>query len=340
MTRVSTIILLLSLCVNPALGQSTKSSGTTLLQAQQSHLDTNSLSGSAADKNTSHRIPRASAQPVNVDTNDSPQLKRGKFFSRHGEYKEALDFFNQAALADPKNPEPYNRRARAEWQLEDLDHALEDARYAIKLNPDYAEAFCTRAAIFNSMGHYQEAIIDAALAHELKPSLRDAYILEAAAYRNMRQYREADEALTKLNFVSNPETAFDEFSPNIDYGAFLNYMQNTVRGNWQGPSGDYGTIVVLFKVHRDGKITDVRINNSGNASADSLAIQAANKSSPLIPPPVGSPPDFDVYAILDPPARQTSVQSVTPTSVAPITLPNWGGTINQGLGLMQRFIPR
>ncbi|MBS2002703.1 MAG: TonB family protein [Cyanobacteria bacterium SZAS LIN-5] len=291
----------------------------------------------------------ASAKPA---ANASP-LERGKYFSRHGAYSDAFNFFTKAADADPKNPEPYNRRARVEWQLEKNDEALEDVRYAIKLNPDYAEAFCTRAQILNSMGKYHDAIVDTALAMELKPRLKEAYTIQASAYRNLKQYHEADELMQKLAAIPDPISAFDEWSPNIDYTQYIADLQSRVRQHFQPPMGAvYPPIVVLFKMHRNGQVSDVRVNTAGVATADNAAIEAAKSASPFNPPPAGSPPDFDVFVVLDPPIAQdmgapsdapaaASAQAAAPQPAAPKAGINWGSTLNQGLntGLnLMRFI--
>ena len=169
---------------------------------------TGAATSSASSSATSKPVVAAGAKPAvaasaKPGANASP-LERGKYFSRHGAYSDAYNFFTKAADADPKNPETYNRRARVEWQLEKNEEALEDVRYAIKLNPDYAEAFCTRAAILNSTEHYHDAIVDTSLAVELKPKLKEAYTIQASAYRNLKQYREADELMAKLAAIKDP----------------------------------------------------------------------------------------------------------------------------------------
>ncbi len=292
----------------------------------------------------------ASAGSAKPGPNASP-LERGKYFSRHGAYSEAFNFFNKAADADPKNPEAYNRRARVEWQMEKNDEALEDVRYAIKLNPDYAEAFCTRAAILNSAGKYHDAIVDTALAVELKPKLKEAYTIQASAYRNLKQYREADELMAKLAAIPDPVSAFDEWAPTIDYTQYINDLQSRVRQKFQGPMGVYPPIVVLFKLHRNGEITEVRVNTAGVATADNAAIEAAKSAAPFSQPPAGSPPDFDVFVVLDPPTQDATATIDAPAAAAaqaqtqapssPKAGINWGSVANTGLntGLnLMRFI--
>lgn len=280
-------------------------------------------------------------------------LERGRYFSRHGAYSDAFNFFNKAAEADPKNPEAYNRRARVEWQLEKNDEALEDVRYAIKLNPDYAEAFCTRAAILNSTGNYHDAIVDTALAVDLKPKLKEAYTIQASAYRNLKQYREADELMQKLASIQGAVSAFDEWAPEIDYTQYISDLQSRVRQRFQPPVAVFPPIVVLFKLHRNGQITEARVNTPGIATADNAAVEAAKAAAPFNQPPAGSPPDFDVFVVLDPPAQDSSppvadapaaatqAQAAAPASSSPKAGINWGRVtstgLNTGLTLM-RFV--
>lgn len=297
------------------------------------------------------RAGAAAAAAAKPGANASP-LERGKYFSRHGAYSEAFNFFNKAADADPKNPEAYNRRARVEWQLEKNDEALEDVRYAIKLNPDYAEAFCTRAAILNSTGHYHDAIVDTALAVELKPKLKEAYTIQASAYRNLKQYREADELLAKLAAIPDSVSAFDEWAPVIDYTQYITDLQSRVRQHFNPPMGSYPPIVVLFKLHRNGQVSEVRVNNPGVATADNAAVEAAKAAVPFNQPPAGSPPDFDVFVVLDPPTLEASgmpdgapaaasAQGQAAAPASPKAGINWGSVANTGLntGLnLMRFI--
>ncbi len=302
-----------------------------------------------------HRIPavskesksaplKAPARTGAILTAGAAAYERAKNLSRHGLYKDAIEFYTRASNDDPKNVEIYNRRARAEWQMEQLKEALEDANWAIKSNPDYAEAFCTRAAIYNSMGNYQEAIADASMARDLKPSLREAYLIQTIAYHNLGQHTEADAVSAKLNEMQNLQSAFDEWQPNIDFTPYFNYLQTTVRQNWHAPDGTYGVAVVLFKVHRNGTVSDIRLNNTtGDTRADTTAVEAVKTCAPFRQPPAGSPPDFDVYVVMDRPFRSPSNQQASapppPTNPTPSGRSvNWGGALNQGLGIMQRAL--
>ncbi|HEY9677106.1 MAG TPA: TonB C-terminal domain-containing protein [Drouetiella sp.] len=325
-------------------------------------LDMSKLNASKQDA----KVPAKPAvtKPAAVKAAATPAqaaLAKGISFSQHGLYSEAYNFFTKAADLEPKNPEPYNRRARVEWQLEKNKEALEDASYAISLNPDYAEAFLTRAAILNSTGKYREAIADTSLAMELKPKLRESYSLQASAYRNLKQYKEADAITDKIAATPGLVSAFQEFSPNIDYAPYVGDIQQKVRSHWQPPQGAYPPIIVLFKMHRNGTVSDVRVNQNAVATADNAAIETVKTSEPFNQPPNGSPPDFDCFVVLDPPMQQAEADmniaaqqqgqqpnnQADPTAATAQALQQksgikWGSALNTGLntGLnLMRFVP-
>lgn len=51
-----------------------------------------------------------------------------------GRYLTAINYFNQAFLENPANPEIYFHRANAKLKLEDYDGAIDDYSKAIILN--------------------------------------------------------------------------------------------------------------------------------------------------------------------------------------------------------------
>lgn len=73
------------------------------------------------------------------------------------------------------------------------------------------------------------------------------------------------------------------------YTLYINGMHRRIGTNWFRPpvSGGNAT-VVYFRIHRDGSITDIRVEtSSGNATFDRAAVGAVRTSSPLTPLPFG-----------------------------------------------------
>ena len=60
--------------------------------------------------------------------------------------------------------------------------AIEDYNEAIRLKPDYVEAYNNRGNVYNNLGQYQRAIQDCNKAIRLKPDCAEAYNNRGIAY--------------------------------------------------------------------------------------------------------------------------------------------------------------
>ncbi len=83
----------------------------------------------------------------------------------------------------------------------------------------------------------------------------------------------------------------------VDVGSFccpqyLATMQERILRNWESRQQALGTTIVIFKVQRDGTLTDVAVERtSGNASLDFIATRALRLTEriPPLPPEYGNP---------------------------------------------------
>jgi protein TonB len=74
------------------------------------------------------------------------------------------------------------------------------------------------------------------------------------------------------------------------YSLYIGAMQRKIGPNWfRPPSAASGTaVVVYFRILRDGRVTDARIEtSSGNPTFDRLALSAVQSSNPFNPLPYG-----------------------------------------------------
>jgi periplasmic protein TonB len=74
------------------------------------------------------------------------------------------------------------------------------------------------------------------------------------------------------------------------YSLYIGAMQRKIGPNWfRPPSAATGTaVVVYFRILRDGRVTDARIEtSSGNPTFDRLALSAVQSSNPFNPLPYG-----------------------------------------------------
>jgi TonB family protein len=87
----------------------------------------------------------------------------------------------------------------------------------------------------------------------------------------------------------------------VDFGPYMADMQRRIKGHWFPPKEDQPKrVVLLFKVHSNGAISDVKLEKpSGSKLADLAAIEAVRQASPLNPLPAGASPDVDLQFTFD-----------------------------------------
>ena len=103
--------------------------------------------------------------------------------------KKVIEYLNQAIRLKPDYAEAYGGRGIAYRSLGQHRRAIEDYNEAIHLKPDYAEAYNNRGYVYSSLGQYQRAIEDFNKAIRLKPDYAEAYNNQGAAYGNLGQYQ-------------------------------------------------------------------------------------------------------------------------------------------------------
>ena len=87
----------------------------------------------------------------------------------------------------------------------------------------------------------------------------------------------------------------------VDFGPYMASLQRRIKRAWFPPKGDQSKrVVVVFKVHRDGEMSDLKIQKTtGIKSADQAALRAVEDASPFRPLPKGSPQDVDIQFTFD-----------------------------------------
>jgi len=84
--------------------------------------------------------------------------------------KTAVEYLNQAIRLNPDFAEAYAARGFAHLILGQHKKELDDYNEAIRLKPDYAQAYMNRGTAYDSLGQYQKAIIDYTEAIRLTPN--------------------------------------------------------------------------------------------------------------------------------------------------------------------------
>lgn len=92
-----------------------------------------------------------------------------------------------------------------------------------------------------------------------------------------------------------------EASKDVDFGPYMADLQRRIKRAWYPPRGQESKrVVVIFKVHSGGELSDLRIDkSSGTALADQAALQAVTNAAPFRPLPAGAPSVVDIQFTFD-----------------------------------------
>lgn len=87
----------------------------------------------------------------------------------------------------------------------------------------------------------------------------------------------------------------------VDFGPYMADLQRRIKRAWFPPRGQESRkVVVIFKIHSQGELSDLRIERgSGVALADQAALAAVQNAAPFRPLPAGAPAVVDIQFTFD-----------------------------------------
>ena len=122
------------------------------------------------------------------------KLKQGKISSQakfyysqardkslNKDYKGAILDYTQAIKIDPNYADAYRGRGLTYYHLDDYQKAILDYTQAIKINPNYADAYRDRGFIYYLLKNYQKAMNDLNQAIKINPNDGLAYLYRSQA---------------------------------------------------------------------------------------------------------------------------------------------------------------
>jgi TonB family protein len=85
-----------------------------------------------------------------------------------------------------------------------------------------------------------------------------------------------------------------------DVASYMSALKSQVKFNWRPPiSKKAVSLVVMFKVHKDGQLSDIKINkSSGRPETDQAGLEAVERTSQFGYPPQNLEDSFDVQMTL------------------------------------------
>ena len=141
------------------------------------------LSRQAATASPSQRppLPQTTVPPAPAAGAEF-YLKRGEDFSGARQYDQAITDYTTAIRLKPDYAEAYNDRGFAYYLKGDAEPAIADYTRAIELRPDYPKAYNSRGVAYMAHGYgAAKSVPDFDRAITLDPDFRYAYINRANA---------------------------------------------------------------------------------------------------------------------------------------------------------------
>ena len=116
---------------------------------------------------------------------------RGLAYKNLGDYPQAIKDFDEAIRIKPEYAEAYYNRGLAHKALGNAGQAIADYSRAIRIKPNMAEAYNNRGNAYGESGDCNLALMDFNAALEIRPSYADAYMNRGNAYICLGNYQQA-----------------------------------------------------------------------------------------------------------------------------------------------------
>jgi|SRR5687767_3669741 len=119
--------------------------------------------------------------------------------------------------------------------------------------------------------------------------------------RNLSRYLQDENFDNQRGGLGDQEPAIQFDSKGIDFGPWLRRFVAQVKRNWYVPQSAWlqsGHAVIQFYIHRDGRITDIKIVKPSTIEPyNTSAFNALRMTSPTLPLPQGYPDDKVLFTV-------------------------------------------
>ena len=141
--------------------------------------------------------------------------------SRQEEYEKAIAYYTQAIKLKPDFFQAYTNRGTAYAETGDFDKAIQDFTQAIQLKPDLSEAYSNRGAAYAEKDDFDSAIQDYTQAIQLKQDMPEAYGNRVEAWLHLQEWEKAKSDLTAAENMELDIIALFHH----EYGSVANFEQ-------------------------------------------------------------------------------------------------------------------
>ena len=115
-------------------------------------------------------------------------FRAGNVSLRYGDFGAAVREYAHAIRIAPEFAEAYNARGMAYRKIADLQKALQDYTMALNLNPQLAAAYNNRGIVYKEIRQFESALSDFGNAIDLEPKNAYGYCNRAIIYNIMGEF--------------------------------------------------------------------------------------------------------------------------------------------------------
>ena len=153
---------------------------------------------------------KAKSQGVNTNnSNNNITLTAEDYFYKaynSSDPQYQIDDYSRAIRINPDYANAYYNRGVVYYDLGKDQLALDDYSRAIRINPDFADAYYNRGVVYGNLGKYQLAIDDYSRAIRINPDYADAYYNRGLSYYKLGKYQPAIDDYSRAIRI-NPDIA-------------------------------------------------------------------------------------------------------------------------------------
>ncbi len=151
-------------------------------------------------------------EPVTALGQEVVYLYLGLSSGLQKDYKNAINYFDQAIEFKPEYSDAFNNRGTVYYDCcKHYDRAFSDFTQAIKINPQYAQPYYNRGIVYTDLKQYEKAIANYTKAIKINSQYASAYLNRGNIYHDfLKQYEKAlDDYERVLEIEPNSADAYN-----------------------------------------------------------------------------------------------------------------------------------